>query len=106
MTASKKLDDEVTTLFGEVRQRFAQAASWYPETGIKELFNRSVEAIDAVTAKPGAFSDPAKAQSAREACLLIAYMEDDAQRYHDRDVMNEFSQAKPNLQKIEKLVGR
>ena len=106
MTQTKGLDEEVTTLFSEVRRRFAQAASWYPETGIKELFNRSVEAIDAVTAKPGAFSDPAKAQSAREACLLIAYMEDDALRTHDRDVINEFSQAKPNLQKIEKLVGR
>jgi hypothetical protein len=101
-----KLDKEVTSLFSEVRARFAAAASYYPEDGIKELFNRSVEAIDAATAAPGAFSDPAKAQNAREACLLIAYMEDDAQRTHDRDVINEFAQAKPKLEQIEKLVGR
>ena len=106
MTTSKGLDQEVTTLFSEVRQRFAQAASWYPETGIKDLFNKSVEAIDAATAKPGDFSNPLKAQGAREACLLIAYMEDDAQRYHDREVNNEFAQAKPHLEKIEKLLGR
>jgi hypothetical protein len=106
MTEGKKLDQEVTSLFGEVRKRFSDAASWYPETGIKELFNRSVEAIDAATAAPGAFSDPGKAQHAREACLLIAYLEDDAQRTHDRDVINEFAQAKPKLERIEKLVGR
>jgi hypothetical protein len=106
MTTGKGLDTEVSSLFSEVRQRFAQAASWYPEPGIKELFNRSVEAIDAAAAKPGDFSNPLKAQGAREACLLIAYMEDDAQRYHDRDVLDEFAQAKPTLERIEKLVGR
>ncbi len=106
MTADKKLDQEVATLFSEVRQRFTQAAAWYPESGIKDLFNRSVDAIDAAAAKPGDFSNPDKAQSAREACLLIAYLEDDAQRYHDRDVLNEFAEAKPKLERIEKLVGR
>lgn len=106
MTKKKELDQEVSSLFSEVRDRFAQAAAYYPETGIKELFNRSVEAIDEASARPGAFSDPAKAQSAREACLLIAYLEDDALRTHDRDVINEFAQAKPKLERIEKLVGR
>jgi hypothetical protein len=106
MTTDKGTDQEVATLFSEVRNRFAQAASWYPETGIKELFNRSVEAIDAATAAPGDFTNPAKAQNAREACLLIAYMEDDALRTHDSDVINEFAQAKPTLERIQKLVGR
>ena len=106
MTTGKGLDHEVATLFSEVRQRFSQAAAYYPESGIKNLFNRSVDAIDAATAKPGAFSDPLKAQAAREACLMVAYMEDDAQRYHDREVLNEFAQAKPTLDKIEKLLGR